>query len=787
MWKSIQDTDYLINRLSDLDRLDHMYALSLICLNAVYPEGYNADKRWSALLILNPDGKSLINGLQDIIKKYGEADFYLALFGKFFHHDLIFDWQSTDLKAIEHLIEHELMTEKIKLPYRFGRQLYDRFNDIHHTNRTGHLLPPDVNKLLEGSPHGVYQVGNILTGPLGVLHSEEPRLVPPSLSLPLWHCSDTGCSAPHRVTLEPPIVPVTAAYREISQQLRDLVGPESEWRKALIWLHRRGRWEKGRAYYDLPEIIADCILGKERFTLLVELLKGADRDHIRQVISSPPRKKSDGEGTPEQVTERLSPEVQLQLLLLFSDAKLIELIDDVVAQKKIKIPLGEIRTPKYLPSGRTNDSASILSALGIRSSEEDPILNLISYIWHSYEKAGLINELEWRVRGDSARPIQESLFQYLREKGPEQAIKDLVLSSHAVTKNICEDVQLSLKNVTLNDNTAVDRLLWKMGFNPEQYDDSMQRLYTRLKEFNETVLSLSPIESEDDREKVRSVGVNLFVSLEDFLEKFISYNLWVLASDHFLGNRFEYDLLDARRIVSQVIGDNIESDGIVFSWSVTGENALGTLLRYLDSSTKWISKLSSCDRDGLLRPSTDLPHFADISRSPFPFRHTQLWADADISELNRYSDGYCNISKLINQANIAMIRNGIDHYRDEQSFPDSDKILASIVRLQQAIETADINRYVPKVYWLCNRQGNRHGIVRYDFRDYANRPLTIYGPPISSGLPRKYYQLPVIIAPGNILGHPNSHIMFRFKETSEFSKYWEGYPRRRKISVSEVD
>jgi len=50
------------------------------------------------------------------------------LFGCFYHHDLIIDWSQTDISAISDLLDAELRDGKCKLPHRYGRLLYDRFN-----------------------------------------------------------------------------------------------------------------------------------------------------------------------------------------------------------------------------------------------------------------------------------------------------------------------------------------------------------------------------------------------------------------------------------------------------------------------------------------------------------------------------------------------------------------------------------------------------------------------------------------------------------------------------------
>ena len=107
-------------------------------------------------------------------------------------------------------------------------------------------------------------------------------------------------------------------------------------------------------------------------------------------------------------------------------------------------------------------------------------------------------------------------------------IRELILTSAGITAAFCEDLQIPLRYAGGTDKLAIDRMLWKLGFNPMQFDDSIPRFKTRLAEFNETILASTPIDTEDAREHVRAAGVNVFVLLEDFADRLIS--LYMLAS-----------------------------------------------------------------------------------------------------------------------------------------------------------------------------------------------------------------------------------------------------------------
>jgi hypothetical protein len=763
----------------DFATLTELYSLSLFWNNCVLCEAYSAAEEWTSILRFTHYGETTLQTLRPLLTEFGQGDVLLAYFLGFFHHELFLDSLNTDITSIRRILERELFQERLRLPHRFGRLLYDRFNDTYLHTRTEHLMSSEVDRLLQGTPIGVAQLGKFVSGPLGIIDSQENRWLPPNLDLPLWHCSDTGCEAMHEVTLGQPSVPVVRALSRISSTLFDRLGPRSEWSIVFVW---ESRGKAPRRYVDLPAFIADCVVGPERTALLAAALRGSRRDMLRKTLALPPRKERDAEGPADQVASRLGPEAQLQLLLTLPDQDLVSLVDDAVCSKAIKVPLGEIRELRYETPRGPKDSGSQLSALGIRSVRRDPVVNLTSAIWRAYTRLGLGNELEWRVRSDVAKSPYEALVAFVRNHGPAESIHELILTSARITAAVCEDLQVPLVYARGTDKSAIDRMLWKLGFNPMQFDDSIPRFKSRLAEFNETILVSTPIDTEDARERVRAAGVNVFVSLEDFLDRLISYNVWLLSSDHFLRRaKFSYSSVDARRSVAQALGTSLRSDGATLLWSVDGENPLGTLLRYLRATAYWIESLVGKERTNFRRPEQALPHFADDEHVPFPFRHVALWADTDPGELQRYAELYGRIAKLIEESQPAVVRNGLDHFREVERFPPADKLLACVARLGQALELADVHRFLPKVFWLSGQKSNRFGAVEYELRDYAERPVVAYGPPLVSGLEPILYEDPCLLAPGNLLGTPNSSLVFKLREQSEFSGYWQDYPRRRRI------
>jgi hypothetical protein len=259
MWKSLPELESYVHGLDEINRLADVHALSTFWRNAVCPQNYSADPDWPKILSLSPEGQRIFEEQKESIARQGEvADWFLAMFGILAHHEFLIDWKRSNASAIALLLERELLAEKIRLPFRYGRVLYDRFNDVYHSNRTEHLLADDARQLLEGTPQGVYQLNRYVSGPLGILEANEPRWIRPSLTLPLWHCSDTGCTALHQVRLVPAKTGLNAAVGSLMQFLGANHGPPSEWEFALERLHRRQRWTFGRRYYDLIVVIGDC-------------------------------------------------------------------------------------------------------------------------------------------------------------------------------------------------------------------------------------------------------------------------------------------------------------------------------------------------------------------------------------------------------------------------------------------------------------------------------------------------------------------------------------------------
>lgn len=780
-----------IAQLEEVEKLSCFFALSHFWKNAFYINDYKASDLLPNLLIPTDEGLRYIEIFEKSKNEFPQSEIYLALFQKFYHHHIIFDWEKSDFDGVKNIFQEDLFEGRIHLPSLFGRVLYDKFNDMNPSEPIEEFSPEETHKLIEGTPIGVYQMGNLICGPLGISTSLETRTLPLGTEFNLWHCSDPGCMKPHSVNLTNPSIALKKVSSLISEMLEKHFGIPTDWERPLLFIDRVSS-PSTKDYIDIIPLLADCIIGSERTAILKIALQGSYRDLLRSTLASPPRNRKDSEGPPDKVASSLDQEEQLQLLSILPNSELIKIIDSAVQLGEINIGIGEIRVAKKQPPPyRYNDANSQLTVFGIRSNKENPIVFFTYIIIKAHTEKDLAKDLDWHLRGIPGNSIQERLVFYIRTKGIYETLSQIILSSRSITKYICDFIGVSNDKALTGSRQSTNFLLWKLGFMPAQFDDFAERFASRLDNLKKTVLKIMQVETEDEREKIRAAGVNLFISVEEFLEQLLVYNIWLLASDHFFENRYIFDFEKSRVKVAEILGDELLSNDIPYVWNKTGENTIGVLMRYLSESVKWMKALLDEEkRSTLLRPIEDLPHYAKHSIIPFPFRHKCLWADSDRSELINYMDGYSDIVKLLENANLAFIRNSLDHKRSEARFPETDHIIASLSYLAQAFDNADVNRYLPKIFWLSKINANRFGDIEFEFQDYKSRNTIIYGPCMVMGLPAiaDYgNRVPFIIAPGNLLGKPNSPLLFQLSVTNEYKEFWTGYPRRRSISVAESE
>lgn len=771
-WKSRDELREIISELEKKDKLFKIYAMSLFIDKAFYTKDYTPVNDWADAVVLSATGDLILNKLNAEGIIYENHICKLVMFKLFYHNELFIDYENTDDELILSLLIEMHKSGNVLWPYTHGNLLYHKFNDNFIENKTDFLNANLVENLLQDTPQGIFQVGSLLSGPLGFVFSAEKRELYPKLSLDLWHCPDPGCLHPHRVNLEPYNSTLRTAELAISRCLTDNFGPASEWHWPILEIDYQTERNTIRPYKDLPAILSDCIVDSERSALCLRALRSPNNGMIQRILAET----KNLTGSPEHIVSNLTAEEQHQLLLLISDRDLINYIDELVSSKTIKIPPSELRTTKSF-NYTSRDIESELSSLGLRSPGHPPVIKLSALICNTYDELGITEDLAWRIRGHSGTTLRHSVVDFIRSHGPVSAVRELVLPTKSVTDKFGLDLVFNIHE-NEDEINICNRLLWKCGFNLARFEDEYTILRDRITEFRNIVLQLPKQPNESDQAKVRSIGVNLFVSVEVLLENILCYNMWLLSSDHFTGTDFSYSKNSALLSVSKTLGYEIESGLQLLRWSDEGHNTLGTLLGYINAFKLWLSTRISADKTALVRDKMDYPHFANESVYIFPFKHTALWADIPVVMLTTYLEFFDKMCTQLAQADLAVIRNGIDHKRDEDTFPDSDKMLACATRLLESLDIADSMRFIPKLYWGVKSEVDADGNNCITFSDYRNATIVLWTPSpmrLEISMP---LEMPHLIAPFDLLNLPNSSLAFFVSPQSSYRDYWQNYPRR---------
>jgi hypothetical protein len=767
-WRSVGELTPHFETIPQADELVRLAVWSRLFGSAFTPKDYKPDPRWLKALALTTSGQKHFDRLR--VKGHDPDSAAVAIFWQFFYSDFLIDHQKTDHAIVESIVSGELRASRLRIPYRFGKEAYEEFH-LHFADETraNHLEPPQVDRLLERLPQGVSQFGTVLCGPLGLSTSGSSRLTRLSPRMPLRHCDDTGCSAIHEVELFEHETEPVLAVRALGEFLSVEQSRASEWD---LVIHDKLGIEK--RFHDIASLVGDTIQGEERAVLAEHALLGLRKTELRELLE---RAGKSTKLSAPKLARSMSCAEQLQVILTLSNSELVNLLDELLWGGTIRLPMSETRLsrPEPTPSRRAQTE---MSSLGVRSVEYNPGAHLVSSVISAYEKSGMGNDLKWRLRRHSEIDARDALFRELMERGPSATIKDYVLSSRAVTMAVSE--RLSCADV--GGDLLVDRLAWKFGFDVPRHEDAYKRFQQRLDRMRSLLLGESDPITEDKRDAIRSVGVNVFVSVEEFLSHLISYLSWMLGSDHFVSTKFRYDPASALASVPKVLSAPTDPDGRPVPWSPVGENALGTLLRYFSRLVEWVRSLPERERTSVLRPDGELPHYESDEVLRFPFHHRQLWADLDVGRLQLLVTDLSVLADMLNASDLAAVRNGLDHYRDQDRFPRIDKMIACVGRLEQALVYALAKRLVPKYWWCDSVEVNRHKWNRFIFSDEHGERFELLGPSLVIGAPHPAWSV-TVIPPGMLLGARHAQFVFSVKERSAYTEYWRDYPKRRMVSL----
>jgi hypothetical protein len=280
--------------------LGELWAVARFLQSAFYSESFVPDDRWATAVALTPEGETVRRRLtvnRDPVSD-GLVSFYMLR--EFSHLGIFIDSEKTDLELCKELLRHLDTSGDARWPQRFGKELYAKFNEPGSAESTDFIKPEALNTLLLENEKGIFQIGTLLSGPLGFLSSDERREARPSTLLPLWHCADMGCRHLHDTEVKQYKSATAVWLQQTRRLLLDEFGPECRWYGKLDRF--AGNTSSPRRFSDMVAVVCECIVGPELSTACARILKTNRGTQLRQSI----RKLKQAKGSPEAIAQSLT-------------------------------------------------------------------------------------------------------------------------------------------------------------------------------------------------------------------------------------------------------------------------------------------------------------------------------------------------------------------------------------------------------------------------------------------------------------------------------------------------
>ena len=773
-----QKKDELKQKYTDetfLNNYKNLFSLRTLFYNSIIKDSYTVPISIGDAIQLSEYGELLLNKLKEGQHKNEEEHLLkFALLMEFYHEELIIDVSKTNVTAIEELLHNQVLENSLIHPWVYGRLLYDKYFDEFEEQEEV-LKHKDVIKLLDKTPKGVFQVGNYIIGSLGLLKSSVSRFIPPKRTIKLWHCSDPSCSAFHQVHLRNGESKIPKLIESLDELLR--LEPTSDWDRLYLDLI-----EKEDFYYDSnrliesPYLVINALGNGEIKSLLKEII---DTDKsIREQFPNDTRLK----GSSDAIVKAVEKDVCFQILLLESDEQNIKSLEKLIDEQTIFIPPTEIRRPITRVARGFYKVHHECNKLGIRSTSSESNLglrqmnNLLDKI---YSEPTLKQQLEWKLRNIEKETLKEKLETYTLHEEPRKIIRETILAGPTQLSETFKYLYGNFKMPTniREEEVLIDKILWKLGFDINIYPTNLQKFWGMLQVFKDIVRSCGT-NNDGDKEKIRSAGVNFWISLEEILEHTLSFMTWTILSDHFLQTQFKYNFEEARNFMCDKLhGYQIGStDPLLFDKE--GKNTLFPLTEGFAALLGISESLLEEGAEKYKRKEEDMPSFWHKTELiSFPFESTIYLFDIKPSNFKLLSNLLSEIPKSFTKNKVLSVRNRTQHKRDD--FPSQEEILNACNCVEDIVSKIEANGIFPNVFLFKSTMSDKFNRVKFEYEDYKGRNITLQPTFEFSGSKLPGRRSPQVIVPILTIGISQELLRFKFEESSSYLKFWKNFPRKK--------
>lgn len=707
--------------------------------------------------------------------KVNAKDARIICFLEFEWLDLLIDVDATNVDTLIQSLSQEILQRRIFFPNRYGRELYDKAaqRSLEESPILGYT---DSVELLKDATIGVYQLGNLVVGPFGVLRSKQKRWLAPSRHVPLYHCSELTCDHVHSTYFSTDDSSEILERRDITAILNEHSELPSDWSQfTRELLDEEQQIFDDKSKSSLHFLLGDAFSAQELDALYQQLNAGAGAETGSLRFSSV-------DDAPLQAKAEL-----LHGILLDCDDAIAKSLDHLIQEEAIVIPRGEVRRP-VLNRGIGTGSYQLqprASSLGLRFTSRIMSLaplklrRLVDSLYLLDDNSD-VAELEWQLRGTLETDLGARIDQFLAQTPPDQVVRRLVLGRRTNLVATCQELGIE-EDLYRNDDEFVQLTLWKLGFDFQQDEDVNQEFWMYHREMKRALVSAGS-SAVIDEDAIRRVTLSYFRALEGVLIDALKYTTWALSADHLASpTPFVY---------------RPETDGTTAYLELTEfarrhEDLLKRRLSYVDDRTtlyplcrgfEVLSKLLTAvveEAHDLQRSESDLPKSARHSTlTIFPFQHRRMFLDlseasqlAILTLLERTSDHLLS-------GDVSDVRNKWSHYR--RANVSIDELAGCLGNIEVAINGMEDAGLCRVLYSYSSSRTDNWDKTVFELQDSRGRSITLERPSRYD-----WAQMPVLYQPqylmpvAQVYGH-GEFLRFRAQVSSAFSEMWADYPTRRR-------
>jgi len=669
---------------------------------------------------------------------------------------------STDVAGLLSRITDEILAGRILFPYMYGRELHDLASRTYPERFT--LDETESVELLSRLPCGIFQEGRILVGPHGAHVSDQYRVIASRLTPPGYYCSDETCSRVHPIQLS---TSEDAAINKARAQVTKVITRRhsgTEDRSARVVN------ESLAAYYDpLPtdaseslfDTLADSVGTVELQAIANILLRGCLPE--RGMRSKLARIFKQFIADPSEFVQKLDRPSVLELLLLFSDRRVVMAVDEAIRLQYLQLEEYEVRTSRIRRTG-SNDGWADIGPRGVRRRQGNMAQRLYSLLNRLYLEADVldIRDLEYVLEVQPGLDSSELLEAAVRKWEPRELLERLVVFTRIARDEAVE--YLGINAASTSREELIDIMLWKLGEPAEVYLADLERLTG----FERALTS--SLDSQSGEDVLRGHLTNLFKTVEDALQKALIFSTWALTVDHYLSeDAFSYDPAQALSVM-QFIDDHAPTDDPHSSIHYNGRNTLASLAAGFGRLRKALANLDAAE---FTRPTDQYPSESRLTKRPFSFIHTLPFLDLTARSQEEVLAKLSSISTLLNDETVVGVRNSTVHGNSQ--FPSRTELRLSLEKVAAARTLLSDSGLFPEVYSRKYSQVDKVGRQELTYTS-GPRVEKIFTP--SWAVAPKVPNAERMIILGSARLASIGPLRFLVRARTGLEDYWQGWPKR---------